>query len=356
LEGRSFSDLNSITDFNSTFGDPATLGPDDPDPALMAPLVVGDYITFSGQMVGSLFEVNNLVANLGYYTAPGTKPAYVTVDEAAFGITFPPSADPPETRAVVFVTDPTTPLQWFAQDVNPCTGEITERNIQLVQPQIVAPIGRVVYRLGTTPVKPATRNVGFRLASGTVLDKNNFTAGLFIQPIMDFVFPELTTFGANMPPLAFETLPFLAQGSGPYVPGNVLAEKIENGPIVGQLNPWPGATPPTTTSCPPISSETASAISSSSSVAPTPVPQDNIIIDSAVSVKNRGGSFQVTVTAHSDNPDAKLSVAVAGVKPVASSPMSPNGSGGFTLMVLSKGAPTSVTVVSNLGGTASQAV
>jgi hypothetical protein len=322
----------------------------------MAPLIVGDYITFSGQLVDSLFEVNNLVANVGYYTAPGTLPAYVTVDEAAFGITFPVSADPPETRAVAFVTDPTTPLQWFAQDVDPCTGEITERNIQLVQPQIVAPIGRAVYRLGTTPVKPGTRNVGFRLASGTFQDKNNFTAGEFIQPIMDFVFPEQTAFGANMPPLAFEILPFLAQGSGPYTPGNAVAEKIENGPIIGQLNPWPGATPPATTSCAPVSSGTASATSSSSSVSPTPVPQDNIIIDSAVSVKNRGGSFQVTVTAHSDNPNAQLSLAVAGPKPVASSPMSPNGNGGFTLMVLSKGAPTSVTVASNFGGSASQAV
>lgn len=65
-----------------------------------------------------------------------------------YGITTPPSADPPETRAVVFTTDQTTPVQWYAEDVDRCTGDITERAIQLVTPQQNAPVGRVVYRMG----------------------------------------------------------------------------------------------------------------------------------------------------------------------------------------------------------------
>lgn len=312
----------------------------------MAPLVVGDYITISGQMIGNVFEVNNLEANLGYYTAPGTQPSYVAVEEALFGITFPVTADPPETRAVAFHTDPSTPVQWYAQDVDPCTGEITERTIQLVQPQQTAPIGRVVYRLGTTKITPATRNVGFRSAAGTFKTKNNFTAGEYNQPIMDFIFPELTTFGANMLPLAFDIMPFLAQGSGPYVPGNVLADKLDDAPIIGQLNPWPGATAPTTTSCAP----TSSSATSSSTATPTPPVVDVVTIISATKVKTRGGAWQVTVVAQSDNPDALLKVAVAGVKPVAPSPMSKNADGTFSLLVLTKGLPSSVTVTSNLLG------
>jgi hypothetical protein len=337
------------TNLTSTFADPATIGPDDPDPALMAPLVVGDYVTISGQMIGSIFEVNNLDANLGYYTAPGTQPSYVVVDEALFGITFPVTADPPETRAVAFHTDPSTPVRWFAQDVDACTGEITERTIQLVQPQQTAPIGRLVYRLGTTKITPATRNVGFRSAKGTFKTKNNFTAGEYNTPIMDYTFPELTTFGGDMLPLAFDIMPFLAQGSGPYVPGNAVADKIVDPPIIGQLDPWPGATPPTTTTCAPITDPTATP---TPPVDPTPPPVDTVTIISAVKVKTRGGAWQVTIVAQSDNPVAVLKVAVAAVKPVAASPMSKNAGGTFSLLVLAKGLPSSVDVTSDLGGEA----
>jgi hypothetical protein len=51
----------------------------------MAPLIVGDYVTINGNNLGTIFEVNSLIANVGYYTAPGTKPAYVNADNVNFG-------------------------------------------------------------------------------------------------------------------------------------------------------------------------------------------------------------------------------------------------------------------------------
>ncbi|KAJ7892241.1 hypothetical protein B0H13DRAFT_2038759 [Mycena leptocephala] len=70
-----------------TFGNPATITPGQPDARLMAPLVVGDYITFIGTKVpGGLLAIYSLTANLGIYTAPGTKPAYVSPATATYAI------------------------------------------------------------------------------------------------------------------------------------------------------------------------------------------------------------------------------------------------------------------------------
>lgn len=72
---------------SSTFGNPATITPGQPDARLMAPLVVGDYITFIGTKVpGGLLAIYSLMANLGIYTAPGTKPAYVSPATATYAI------------------------------------------------------------------------------------------------------------------------------------------------------------------------------------------------------------------------------------------------------------------------------
>jgi hypothetical protein len=270
-----------------------------------------------------------------------------------YGITVPVNADPPETRAVVFTTDQTTPVQWAAEDVDRCTGNITERNIQLVTPQQNAPIGRVVYRMGTTKVIPPTRNVVFRSISGTITTKNGLIAGEYHSPIADFIFPEITTFGANAAPLAFETFPFLVNGFGPYVPGNVVADKLTNPPTVGQLNPWPGKVTPALT---PAVCTAAQPSSSPSPSANANAGQDIITILSAVKTNSRGGTSQVVVKAKSDNPAAKLKLAVAGTFPVQASPMSRNADGTFTLSVLSKGAQTGITVSSDLGGQSSQAI
>jgi hypothetical protein len=340
----------------------------------MAPLLVGDYVTINGNNLGSIFEVNSLIANVGYYTAAGTKPAYVNVDNVNVGskfvfrpsppstlilkqcvVIFPASPDTPETRAVAFTTDPTTPIQWFFQDVDPCTGVITERNVQLVQPQQGAPIGRGVFRMGTTPVDPPTRNVGFRAANGVTTTGNNLTAGLFIQPVFNFLFPEITTFGAQAPALAFEKFPFLAQGSGPYTPGNVVSPPLASPIIVGQLKPYPAApvlVPVPTVCAPPVaSSSTSSAIAS-----PTTTPVDVIGIVSATKTKTKNGSFTVAIVAKTTSSTAKLFVSVAGANPVGSSPMTDLGGGLFSLTVLTKGLPTSVTVTSSEKGTPATSV
>jgi hypothetical protein len=164
----------------------------------MVPLAVGDYITFTGTRVGNgLLAVNTLTANLGIFTAPGTKPAYVNCEVVNYAIR---DANVPgaisETRAVAWTTDVQATVQWFAQDIDACTGEVTERDLLLQAASPVAPLGRLQYRLGAFDVSPATKNVGFRVSQGTMRTPNNLTAGLFIQPVFNYIFPELIVAGA----------------------------------------------------------------------------------------------------------------------------------------------------------------
>lgn len=50
-------------------------------------------------------EVYSLQANLGFYTAPGTQPAYITVEAAQYGINdADPTVEVAESRATAIAT------------------------------------------------------------------------------------------------------------------------------------------------------------------------------------------------------------------------------------------------------------
>ena len=328
----------------------------------MAPLMVGDFVTVTGTYIGSLLEINALNVNLQFLTAPGTKPAYLWCEEAIYGIVTTQGGEVGETRAVAWTSDPTTPIQWFSLDVDPCTGDITERNLNLQQPTTgAAPLGRVVYRLGKTDASPAPRQVGFRATTGVTNTLNNITAGQYIQPIFSYTFPELIAFGTPMFPNSFEVTPYLAQGSGPYVPGTFGASPPISEVIVDQLSPWPGALAPGTTSCAPKSSPTISSppttlstTTSSPATTSSAVPKDVITIISASQASTRG-IITVTASASSNNPDAQLFMTVAGPNPITATVMTKSGST-YSLSISVKNKGTSVTITSNFGGSATVAI
>ena len=344
-----------MTDIHhSTFKDPTAVGPTDPDPRLAMPLAVGDYITFSGTTIGGSMAVYALDANIGAYTAPGSKPAYVTVESAIYAVVTNQGGEIAETRSVAFTTDPSTILKWFAMDVDPCTGAVTERPLLQMLPNQAAPLGRAVYRLGKTDVSPATRQVGFRLSTGTAPGAGGVLAGQFIQPIFDFVFPELLTFGDPMFPLLFEVIPFLAKGGGPFVPGNPLATPPTTPTIVGQLSPWPGANAPVPTVCPatPVPPPTTTAPATT----PTPPVADIVTIITATQ-QNKQGATSVSVTASTNNLSALLTLKITANINIPPAAMNNLGNGRFSLTLNAKGAKvTAVTVTSNAGGSATQPV
>ncbi|KAJ7230324.1 hypothetical protein GGX14DRAFT_343704 [Mycena pura] len=91
-----------------TMPDPALVTPGGLDPRIMVPLVVGDYVTYLGTQVGDgLLAIYSLEANLGIYTAPGTKPAYITCEAANYGIVVPdPTVETGETRPCLLILHP----------------------------------------------------------------------------------------------------------------------------------------------------------------------------------------------------------------------------------------------------------
>ncbi|KAJ6566672.1 hypothetical protein B0H19DRAFT_1257865 [Mycena capillaripes] len=347
-------DGNGNYENSFTFPDPALVTPGGLDPRIMVPLVIGDYITFSGTSAeDGILEVYSLEANLGIYTAPGTKPAYITVEAAQYAIVVADATlEVDETRATAIASDPSTAIQWFAMDSDPCTGEISERNLLLVNPEGAAPIGETVFRLGKTSASPPTRNVGFRYSNGISDGPRGIVAGQFVQPIFTFIFPELIAYGAQEPANQFERIPFLAMGSGPLVYGNYLANPPPTPTVVGQLSPWPGISTPGTTSCAPPSSTSATSTSSSASSSATPPPTSgpDIIQVLSASTRNQKGATVTTVTAITNSLTAQLFMAIVGEDNVSAQPMTPLGAGQFTLAISTKGKPTSVTISSSGGG------
>lgn len=133
-----------------------------PDPFKMVPLMVGDWIDFSGTLfkivpagadsiANEYVSVHTLNAHLGIKTTPGTQPAYVAVEEFLFGVGDasggptvtagnPPTPVAQETSTrvalVAFTTDsdPTLPVAdpaltggtLLGIDVDPATGAETE--------------------------------------------------------------------------------------------------------------------------------------------------------------------------------------------------------------------------------------
>jgi K319-like protein len=239
------------------FDMPAPGGGVFPDARQQVPLVVGDWVDYSGTLFkidpnGSSIPSNTYIsahtvtANLGIFTQPGILPNYVYVESILIGTggTAPaPLTFEATTRLTVvgFTTDPTRFIDINAIDVNPCTGEETTRLLATVDPSTQAVRGRFVYRVLGGFFEPATREYVMVNEAGTMPNvANGLTAGQFRLPNFDFIGPEFPRLGDPVLSMNFEDMPFLAQGSGPL---------FGTGPLVGQLDPWPGTPAPAKAVC-----------------------------------------------------------------------------------------------------------
>ena len=234
------------------------------DPRLMAPLEVGDYVTYSGILVSdpapatsTYIAAFQVIANVGIYTAPGTDPAYVALDVMLLGVGGQTVAGLAEatsrTRFEGFTTDPSRNILLFGIDVNACTGADSPRDWGSSAVDQGPPGGAVLGRWRFRPPSkvltmpaagtflPATREMRAVITGAApTVTTNGLLAGQYQAPIFEFLFPENASVGTPIVPNNFEDFPFLAQGSGPLNGA---------GPMVGQLNPWPGFPIPAAANC-----------------------------------------------------------------------------------------------------------
>lgn len=236
------------------------------DPTRQAPFQIGDMITFLGTLKadakGMYLSAHTITANLGIYTQPGVKPAYVFVEMVLAGTAaLPVAAINQETtervKFVGFTTDPTSLIDLYALDQEPANGSVTERHLTTLGAMSNAQLGRFrtpanngglnlpptrMYRAisrtmcaDSTGPYTACHLEGNPAAATTVA--NGLVAGQYSLPNFEFIFPENLSFGEAVVPNNFQDLAFLYCGSGPLDgPGTA-------SPVVGQLTPAPWGAP-----------------------------------------------------------------------------------------------------------------
>ena len=252
-----------------------------PDATKQVPLMVGDQVVYSG----TLYKINplatvidpvtgatipdNTAANtyisahtvesvLGIFTAPGVPPAYVTIEDMLIGTNgaaVQGILQEASTRltTVGFTSDPTRLVDIYAQDVNPCSGQVSLRLLATTDPAADAIRGRFVHRVLGGLFMPPTRNYTIRTRTQTLdpttglrvdfVAANGILTGEFSLPLFEYIFPENHRLGDPIIPNNYQDLPFLALGSGPVDgPGSGTA-------VLGQLVPWPGSAAPAALTC-----------------------------------------------------------------------------------------------------------
>lgn len=238
--------------------------PNQPDARLQTPFEVGDNVDFLGTLKydanGAYLSTHTIVANLGIYTSPGSAPAYVGLVALLQGTSPQPLPNLPQegtSRIKVegFSTDPFNLVDIYAVDVDPRTGDETERFLGTANPSGPPVIGRFRFLPNSGAFLPATREA--RVVSRTmcgnptspcslaevykpnVIAANGIIAGQYHAPNFDFIFAEALILGDAIVPANLQDLVFLYCGSGPL--GTPTAG--DNGPIVSQLDPAPWAPP-----------------------------------------------------------------------------------------------------------------
>ncbi len=263
----------------TTFFMPAKTAPNapgdtTPDPWKQVPFMVGDYVTYFGVLYKNnpnaplnptvplnqqmYISANTVGADkLAFYTAPGTKPCYMSLERMVIGnggagISVPPNATLgivggfiplPEPRRNItvtgFVTDSTRLVDIFAVDIDPATGAEKPRLLGTVLPEPGLAggrgnKGRFRFVVGKGSFLPTTRVYMAKSHTGTVqLPKqvgnitpaNGLLAGQYHAPMFTFQFPDAAP-GFPIIPSNFNTMPFLVNGEG----GN---------PSAGPLFPFP---------------------------------------------------------------------------------------------------------------------
>ena len=238
--------------------------PNRPDARLQTPFEVGDHVNFLGTLKydanGAYISAHTIAANLGIYTSPGSAPAYVGLEVLLQGTSPQPLPNLPQegtSRIKVegFSTDPFNLIDIYALDVDPRTGDETERFLGSANPAGPPVIGRFRFLPNAGAFLPATREV--RVVSRTmcgnpsatcrladvfepnVIAANGIIAGQYHAPNFEFIFAEALILGDAIVPANLQDLAFLYCGSGPL--GTPTAGG--NGPIVNQLDPAPWAPP-----------------------------------------------------------------------------------------------------------------
>lgn len=174
-----------------------------------------------------------------------------------------------------YTSDPNAAITVLAIDVDPCTGEETERSVGAAAYKAGDARNKWTWRADTTIASKYTREYVIRASTGEKLTDNKINAGRYVQPVLEFLFPEPNVPGIVPPINDFTNFGFLAKGLG----------RDESGNLWGQLSPWPGANAPAAPSCAPASPTSVAPSTTTAppaaSVEPSGAPASSVAASSA---------------------------------------------------------------------------
>ena len=261
-------DVTGVFSMAFTMTDPALLPLGGAlDSRVQSPMEVGDFINYAGTLTadpaGTYMSAHTITDNAAIRTAPGTNPAYVSIEVGLMGTggltVFGVGEAAVRTKFEGMTTDPSRRIHLYGIDVNP-DGTTSDRDWGTIWPDDLAGAvpGRWRFRppcltFGSTPAPnkkskdcvygpgdiflPTTREVravieGLQSQNpagpSPLLSANGIAYGQYHAPIGEFIFPENVP-GAPIPENNFNTMPFLSQGG----------YSSFTGVVAGQLNPWP---------------------------------------------------------------------------------------------------------------------
>ncbi|KAK1622435.1 hypothetical protein BDP81DRAFT_411276 [Colletotrichum phormii] len=209
-----------------------------PDALVMAPIVAGDFVEYSGVQSGSEIIVYNLVVSNVQITTTGV-PTYIRMEDANIGF-------------VGYTSDSAAnvnPIKIYAIEYDPCTGEAVDREIAGVSVPGTEVRNKFEYRIKATQNDNYAREYRVVAGTGTVKTKNGVLAGQYVMPVSEWIQPEDSVPGRPPSPHDFRSYAFLTKGLGRDAEGNLwgpLNPFPQTGAILYDSSKCPAATTPTT--------------------------------------------------------------------------------------------------------------
>lgn len=258
---------------------------DAPDPLRMVPLKVGDFIEYSGLLVGGEVLASEITCVSVHVTtkAGPDVPNYIRIEDMIIGVADgAANVEFADIKVVGFLSScPNSIVTISAIDVDACTGKETYRQIGQTQPKQETRC-KFDVKIATQNAAPYTRE--YRITTNTPVKetKDGLIAGEFIAAVGEWIFPEVDVPGTFPPPNPFKDIQDLNQGT------------VLDGKQYGPLSPFPGSATAPKKSCSPsdliTATPTPSAAASSSapdasaSVAPSATPSAGAVTPPAASV------------------------------------------------------------------------
>jgi hypothetical protein len=185
------------------------------------------------------------------------------------------------------------PIKIYAIDIDPCTGETTDREIGSVGLIAGAARNKFEYRLKPSQPSAYTREYRLVAAAGTKLTKNGILAGQYVMPVSEWIQPEATTPGLAPFPNDFSAFSHLTNGLG----------YDNDGTLWGPLSPFPqsGVTV-FSGACAP---KAPTSSSSSSAAVPAPTDESSATAappSSSLAATGTGGGFITSTTSATSAP------------------------------------------------------